>query len=83
MNEHEQRLRQAAEEIRKQGHTGWGNTCEWSADEIKALTAHVDQLGQALHEYGQHHDSCSYHGADDPDTCDCGYNEAFERPGTA
>jgi hypothetical protein len=27
-------LRQAAEEIRKEGHYGWGNTCEQAADRI-------------------------------------------------
>ena len=44
--------------------------------------ARVAQLEQALHEYGQHHEACSYHGADDPDVCDCGYNEAWIDSGT-
>lgn len=39
MSDHAQNLRQAAEEIRREGHAGWGNACEWAADEIERLTA--------------------------------------------
>lgn len=37
MSEHVTRLRKAAEEIRREGHAGWGNTCEEAADEIERL----------------------------------------------
>ena len=37
MSSHEKWLRQAAEEIRKEGHYGWGNTCEQAADRISLL----------------------------------------------
>ena len=39
MSDHAQNLRQAADEIRREGHVGWGNACEWAADEIERLTA--------------------------------------------
>ena len=39
MSDHAQNLRQAADEIRREGHAGWGNACEWAADEIERLTA--------------------------------------------
>jgi len=37
MNPHEKWLRLMADEIRKEGHSGWGNTAEWAADEIRRL----------------------------------------------
>lgn len=37
-------LRQAAEEIRKEGHYGWGNTCEQAADRIAELEAENQRL---------------------------------------
>lgn len=42
MSDHAQNLRQAADEIRREGHAGWGNTCEWAADELERLTAERD-----------------------------------------
>lgn len=44
MNSHAKWLRQAAEEIAKAGHNGWGNTCLQAADEIATLTAKVAEL---------------------------------------
>ena len=41
-------LRQAAEEIRREGHNGWGNTCEQAADDHDALRAEVERLQVAL-----------------------------------
>lgn len=38
---HEKWLRQAAREIRAEGHCGWGNTCEQAADHIAALEAEL------------------------------------------
>lgn len=48
MNAHEKWLRQAAEEIRREGHNGWGNTCEQAADEIASLQKRVIELEKAL-----------------------------------
>ena len=42
-------LRQAAEEIRKEGHYGWGNTCEQAADRIAELEAENARLRGTLH----------------------------------
>ena len=36
-------LRQAADEIRKEGHYGWGNTCEQAADRIAELEETLEQ----------------------------------------
>jgi hypothetical protein len=36
---HAKWLRQAAEEIRKEGHAGWGNTCEQAAEAIESATS--------------------------------------------
>ena len=36
-NSHAKWLRQAAAEIAKEGHNGWGNTCDQAADEIDRL----------------------------------------------
>lgn len=36
-------LRKAAEEIRDEGHPGWGNTCEFAADAIDAAIKQRDQ----------------------------------------
>jgi hypothetical protein len=47
MNAHEKWLRQAAEEIRREGHYGWGNTCEQAADEIKRLESELAKLRSA------------------------------------
>lgn len=44
MSDHAQNLRQAADEIRREGHAGWGNTCEWAADELERLTAERNAL---------------------------------------
>lgn len=41
---HAKWLRKAAEEIRSEGHTGWGNTCEQAAE---ALEATLSQPGMA------------------------------------
>ncbi|MEO0437906.1 MAG: hypothetical protein AAF098_13455 [Pseudomonadota bacterium] len=41
---HEKWLRQAAEEIREDGHNGWGNTCEQAADFIAELEKDRDRL---------------------------------------
>lgn len=41
----------------------------------------LDRLYTALHEYGEHHEGCSYFEADDTDVCDCGFNEAWEAKG--
>ncbi len=51
MNEHAKWLREAAEQIRSEGHAGWGNTCEWAADEIDRLTRERDVLSQDAHRY--------------------------------
>lgn len=50
MNSHAKWLRQAADEIRDEGHAGWGNTCEQGADEIERLTAEVTRLSEAMKE---------------------------------
>ena len=36
---HAKWLRQAAEEIRAEGHAGWGNTCEQAAEAYERLEA--------------------------------------------
>jgi hypothetical protein len=36
-------LRKAAEEIRDEGHPGWGNTCEFAADAIDAAIKQREQ----------------------------------------
>lgn len=46
MNAHAKWLREAAEQIRSEGHAGWGNTCEWAADEIDRLTRERDALAK-------------------------------------
>lgn len=43
-NEKSEMLRKTAEEIREEGHPGWGNVCEYGADEIDRLRA---QLAEA------------------------------------
>jgi hypothetical protein len=45
---HEKWLRQAADEIRKEGHAGWGNICEQAADRIAELGVEVDQYQRIL-----------------------------------
>lgn len=46
---HSKWLRQAADEIRAEGHAGWGNTCEQAADAYDSLAAQRDILvGEAL-----------------------------------
>lgn len=47
MSDHAQNLRQAAEEIRREGHAGWGNACEWAADEIERLRAELRVIAAA------------------------------------
>jgi len=42
------------------------------------LLKFIDDLFMAYHEYGQHHDNCLSHETDDPDSCDCGYNDIYE-----
>ncbi len=42
-----------------------------------SLRADVERLQTALHEYGQHHDYCTYYKTDGIDQCDCGYNNAW------
>ena len=44
MSEHQKWLRQAADEIRKEGHYGWGNTCEQAADHIAELEQQLTEL---------------------------------------
>lgn len=44
MSDHAQNLRQAAEEIRREGHAGWGNACEWAANEIERLRADLRDM---------------------------------------
>lgn len=45
---HAEALRKAAAEIRTEGHNGWGNTCEWAADEIASSQAEIERLKAAL-----------------------------------
>jgi hypothetical protein len=52
MNSHAKWLRQTADEIRAEGHNGWGNTCEQAADEIKRLQAEIEVLTEVLHQEG-------------------------------
>lgn len=40
----ERLLRQAAEEIRRDSHAGWGNTCEMAADEVDTMQARIEAL---------------------------------------
>ena len=48
-------LRQVAEEIRKENHAGWGNTCEMAADEVDAMQARIDALTKALEREARYH----------------------------
>ena len=41
-------LRQAAKEIREANHAGWGNCCEWGAEEIERLIAESSVRKRAL-----------------------------------
>jgi len=45
---HEKWLRMAADEIRAEGHLGWGNTCEQAADAIASLTAACREKDELL-----------------------------------
>jgi len=51
-DEYAKRLRQAADEIAKAGHYGWGNTCTFAADHIERLTAELE----ALRDEAEHYD---------------------------
>ena len=44
LSSHAKWLRQAAGEIRMEGHAGWGNTCESAADAIEAHLAQQPDL---------------------------------------
>ena len=44
MSETTKWLMQAAEEIRKEGHAGWGNTCEQAAERMAELEQHLTEL---------------------------------------
>ncbi len=46
-------LRQAAEEIRKEGHYGWGNTCEQAADRIAELEADRNAWRESAEQLGR------------------------------
>lgn len=39
--QHAKWLREAAEQIAKAGHNGWGNTCTFAADHIDELAAQL------------------------------------------
>lgn len=52
MNSHAKWLRQAATEIRAEGHNGWGNTCEQAAEEIDRLSTEGARLREALRLLG-------------------------------
>jgi hypothetical protein len=41
-------LRQAAKEIRAEGHYGWGNTCEQAADALEAKDRRIAELEAAM-----------------------------------
>ena len=42
-------LRDAANEMRKEGHDGWPNTCDWGADEIESLRSRLAELQDWAH----------------------------------
>ncbi len=44
MNQYAEILRNTAQEIRAQDILGWGNACEFGADEIDRLQAEVERL---------------------------------------
>ena len=67
----------AAEQSRKDADLLTG-----AANEIELLTAWVEQLCQALHEHGDHLPGCKVDATDDEEDCTCGYNAAFELPGS-
>ena len=50
-DEYAKRLRQAADEIAKAGHYGWGNTCVFAADHIERLTAELKDLRDEAEHY--------------------------------
>lgn len=43
-----ERLREAAREIAREGHNGWGNTCTDAADALEASLAREERLKSAL-----------------------------------
>ena len=47
MSETTKWLMQAAEEIRKEGHAGWGNTCEQAAERMTELEEQLAELREA------------------------------------
>ena len=52
MNPHGKWLMKAADEIRAEGHAGWGNTCEQAAAELQRLTDALAAKQSELDEAG-------------------------------